>query len=344
MRLFALVTRGSAIGALVLGLLAVPGPARADVGGGSDPSGYTASVIIHFRGRGVHGGDITRPVTVHPSCWWAEADGPATDAKAMLAWYDTVTHGATDNYTLSVYGPRSYWEDAVSREESGDPIIWYVAHCNNTDDYTKFGINGTDNGVGGGQEGGVTWITFLYKAFDQGAPIPPPRVDPAELARAAREVMEIQKPDLGRNPMVNAPGTPTLVGLPTWFWVTNPLSVGEESGTLDVTASIEQPDGLVWATVVAKTGGLSITSAYGGTTGACEPKRALTHYGEPGATDATACTVVFTKAGENLGITAKTEWNATWTGSGGTGGTLDPLAQAANSTISVAEVQNIVNR
>jgi hypothetical protein len=346
MRLSAVVARGVVAGALVLGLCAVPGAAaRADVGGGSDPSGYTASVRIHFHGSGVPGGDVYRSVTVHPSCWWSEAPGPATDAKAMLAWYDEVTGGATDNETLSTYGPRPYWVDAVDREAAGEKIIWEVAFCKNSDDYTKFGINGTDNGVGGGQEGGVTWITFLYKAFGQGDPIPAPRVDPEELARAAREVMTIPKPETDRNPKVKAAGAPTLVGLPTWFWVLDPKSVGDNTGELDVTASLDQPDGLVWATVTAKTHGLRISSAYGGTAKACGPIRAQVKYGDARATDASACTVVFTHAKEGLAVTATTEWTASWVGTGHAAPTtMDGLVQQANSNISVAEVQNIVNR
>jgi hypothetical protein len=150
-----------------------------------------------------------------------------------------------------------------------------------------------------------------------------------------------------RNPMVNAPGTPTLVGLPTWFWVRDPLAVGEEAGNLDVTASVEQPDGLVWAKVVATTSGLSISSQYGGTlNGGCSPKQALTDYpNHPKAFDKDACTVEFTHAEVNLPITATTDWNASWTGSNNDGvHPLDFLRQQFNSTISVAEVQNIVAR
>jgi hypothetical protein len=340
MKLFTLATRGGVIGALVLGLCVVSGPARADVGGGSDPSGYTAMVSIHFHGRGVPGGDLTRSVSVHPSCWWAVADGPATDAKAMLAWYDEVTGGATDNYTLSLYGPRSAWVDAVNREASGEHIIWYKAFCKNTDDYTKFGINGTDAGVGGGQEGGVTWITFLYKAFNAGAPIPAPRVDPEELARAAREVMTIPEPTTDHNPKVNAPGAPTLVGLPTWFWVRDPDAVGlRANGTRTIRAQL----GAVWAQLVATTSGLKLSSPAGGTQ--CSPARSGTAYAK-GVPESNGCTVSFDKASvgftSGYPVTAATDWLPLWTGSDGTNGGFDQLTRSVITTVPVAEVQNIV--
>ena len=338
MSTFASLARGTAIGALVVSLLGVPVAARAGQtpDGSSDPNGYTASVRIHFYGRGVPGGSAYVSVAVHPSCWWTQA---GTDAKAMLAWYDEVTGGATDNLTISLYGPRQVWVDAVAEEAAGHDLTWYKAYCKDPADYTKFGINGTDNGVDPGT-GGVTWLTFLYRPFAAGAAVPAPRVSPEELARVAREQMVIPKPETDHNPKVNSPGAPTLVGLPTWFWVTNPLSVGDAQGTLDVTAELEQPDGLAWAKVVAATGGLSISSAWGGAE--CSPERALIKY--TGGANANACTVVFTHAAADLAVTTSTAWNATWTGSGGTGGVLDPLNQNFTVPVSVAEVQNIVSR
>jgi hypothetical protein len=334
--------RGTALGALVIGLLCVPTAAQAgQADGNSDPSGYTASVSIHFYGSGVPGGDIHRSVTVHPSCWWAPAAGPAGDAKAMLAWYDEVTQGATDNLTLSLYGPRSVWEEAAAKEAAGGDITWYKAYCKDPADYTKFGIDGTDNGVDPIPGQAPTWITYLYHPYNAGDAIPAPRVSPEELARAAREVMEIPEPVTNHNPKVNAPGAPTLVGLPTWFWVTEPKAVGNAEGALDVTADLQQPDGLVWAKVVAKTDGLSIASSSG--SALCPPKQALVKYAN-GASDANACTVVFTHASPSLAVTTRTDWSAVWTGSGGTGGDLDPLQRGLTIPIAVAEVQNIVTR
>ena len=105
-----------------------------------------------------------------------------------------------------------------------------------------------------------------------------------------------------------------------------------------MTAELNQPDGRVWATVVAKTGGLSISSAYGHTD--CDPARALVQY-HPGVLDKNACTVVFGHASTALPVSASTAWDATWTGSGGTGGALPGLAQFTNLNVPVDEVQNI---
>jgi hypothetical protein len=358
MRIFTSVTRISVISRIaVLGALAamlcVPSAARAaqfpSSGGDSGPSGYRVQVNIHFYGSGVKGRDVHDPVWVHPSCWWAPADGPYTDAVAMLAWYDAVTGKQQTRGNLDLYGPRSEWKREADAEAAGTAdISWYQAHCDDPSDYTKFGVGGLE--VGDPIEGNpVNFVTFLYHPFNVGERIPDPLVSAEEMARLARNHMDIQVPELSRNPMIDAPGAPTLVGLPTWFWVGNPLSVGIDPehpnnpvGTLDVTAELDQPDGRVWATVTAKTGGLSLDSAYGGND--CAPTRAVVKYG-PGVADSAACTVVFGHASTGLQVTASTAWNAFWVGAGHPQPTgLAGLTQAGNIAVAVAEVQNIVIR
>ena len=190
-------------------------------GGTAGPSGYTARVRIHFYGSGVPGGSLTRSVRVHPTCWWAPAAGPYTDAVAMLAWYDAVTGKQQTRGIVDQYGPRSEWKKEADAESAGTAdISWYRAHCDNPADYTKFGVGSVEN-VDPILGNNNNFVTFLYHPFNVGEAIPQPRVSPEELARAARQVLTIQKPQMKRNPMIAAPGAPTLVGLPTWFWVTN---------------------------------------------------------------------------------------------------------------------------
>jgi hypothetical protein len=358
MRIFTAVTRISviiriAVLGVLVALLCVPSAARAAqfpiAGGDSGPSGYKVRVLVHFYGSGVDGKDAKIHVWVHPSCWWAPADGPYTDAVAMLAWYDAVTGRQQTRGMLDLYGPRSEWKREADAEAAGTAnISWYQAHCEDPTDYDKFGVGGLE--VGDPIEGNpVNFVTFLYHPFNVGEQIPDPLVSPEEMARAAYNQMTIQVPQLKRNPMIDAPGAPTLVGLPTWFWVTNELSVGIDpddpnhpAGTLDVTAALDQPDGQVWATVTAKTGGLSINSAYGGND--CDPARALVKYG-PDVADSAACTVVFGHASTGLQVTASTAWNASWVGAGHPEPTgLAGLTQAGNIEVAVAEVQNIVIR
>lgn len=337
---------GAAIGAGMLATIAVlvwlPAAANADVGGGDGDGGYTASVSVHFYGTGVKGGSVTHDVTVSPSCYWAPAAGNYTDAVAMLAWYDGVTGGSQTNGMIALYGPRQIWQDQADAEKAhtGD-ISWYKAYCKDPADYTKFGIGGLDvsDPVAGGP---ATYVTFLYRPFNAGEAIPAPRVDPEELAKAAYAEMDIPKPEVNRNPMiVGTAGNPTLVGLPTWFWVRQPLAIGGEANELQVTAEVNQPDGRVYATVTAKTGGLTISSDYGSQQ--CEGTRALVEYA-PGRSESQACTVQFSHASKGLPVTMTTHWEATWEGSGNTGGGLDPLNQDATDNVAIAEVQNIVTR
>jgi hypothetical protein len=242
---------------------------------------------------------------------------------------------------LDQYGPRKVWVDAANAEKNGTAdLSWYKVYCKNPDDYADYGV-GVVEGVDPIAGDPTNWVTFLYRAFNVGEAIPPPLVSPAELARAARDVMVIPAPVTERNPKIRSAGAPTLVGLPTWFWVTNPDSVGGTTGTRTIRAEV----GNVWAQVVATTNGLRLSSPAGGTT--CPPPRASTVYGDH-VPESSACTVAFAKASVaypgGYPVTASTGWQADWTGSGDTSGTLDPLARAVTTDVPVAEVQNIVTR
>jgi len=342
-------TRTAFSGVTVLGVLVallwMPTAAQADLtGAGGDPSGYKVSVAINFTGNGVPGGSETHSVSVHPSCWWQPADGDYKNMKAMLAWYLGVTGpaGATTAGEIAEFGPLTAWQDAVTQEKAGAHLAWYLAHCDNPNDYTKFGISaqeGTDPVNGNGQN----WQTYLYHAFVDGEPIPEPLVPTAELARAADNELVIPDPEVNWNPKVGADAS-TLVGLPTWFWVREAAFLGDGNGELTVKASLDaHPD--VWAKVVARTAddALTIHSAYGGNT--CTRAEALVAYaGNPSA--AGACTVTFSHSGpvSSVQATASTHWTASWTGSDGDGGGLDDKFGHANAAVSVIEVQNIVTR
>jgi hypothetical protein len=338
--------RAAGLVAVVVAVLLAASPVRADQldgpGGGSTPSGYLASVQVRFSGDAAPGGGGVRTVRVAPACWWAPAPGPYTDAVAMLAWYDEVTTGGgSDHWLLGAFGPREIWAAAAEAERSGArDVSWYKATCRDPADYATFN-GGAAEEFGGVPGDPATWVTYLYRPFTAGAPIPPPLVSPADLAAAARDVMVIPVPRTERNPKIRAGGAPTLVGLPTWFWVADPAAVGGANGTRTIRAEV----GAVWAEVVARTAGLRLSSPAGGTL--CPPARARTEYAA-GVPEGQACTVAFSRAsvGYPAGypVTASTGWQATWTGSGGTGGTLDPLARVVTSQVPVAEVQNIVTR
>lgn len=340
------------LGALVLGAVSIPlavltpmTAARADQSpGGTDSGGYSVSVQVRFSGNAAPGGGggSTLSVDLHPACWWEPAPGDYQDAQAMLDWYDEVTGGSQSLGMLSQYGPRSVWEDAVAREKAGQDLSWYKAFCYDPADYVDYGLGsvdtGDDNPIAGNNP---TWVTFLYRAFAVGEQIPAPMVDPEELAEAARDAMDIPDPEIDRNPRVHDTDDATLVGLPTFFWVTDPASVGGDSGQRFIRAEVVGSG--VWAEVTAQTGGLDLS--WPGGEQECAPQIATVAYTE-GMSEDGACTVEFLHASTGYPggypVEASTAWNAQWVGSDGTGGDLAGLTNAVTELIPVAEVQNIV--
>ena len=341
-----IIVRVATLG-LVAGTLIAPAFAgtaqagQADPPGGPTGDGYTVLVSVTFTGEAAPGGGGTRTVRVSPVCWWQPASNVYTDAVASLAWYDEVTGGLQTRGVIGEYGPRRIWKAAADAEASGaDDTSWYRAVCKDPADYDRYNA-GDSEGVDPLPGNPENFVTYYYRAFPAGAAVPDPLVDPEELARVARDLMVIPVPETDRNPKVQSAGAPTLVGLPTWFWVTDPESVGGADGDRDITATL----GDVFATVTAKTGGLTLKSPAGGAT--CVPSQALIKY-SAGTSEDAACTVEFTRASVaypgGYPLAASTNWDANWVGSGGTGGPMEGLARNFVSNVPVAEVQNIVTR
>ena len=344
------------LGALAVAAMTVPlavlgtsTGAHADQGPGDvTPGGYTVSVQIHFSGNAAPGGagGSTKSIALHPSCWWAPAPGNYTSAKAMLDWYDGVTGGVQSPGMLAQYGPRSVWEDAVAREAAGQNISWYKAFCYDPNDYVDYGLGsvdtGDDNPIAGNNP---TWQTFLYRAFGAGEAIPAPMVTPQELAEAAREELQIPDPEIDRNPKVHDTDDATLVGLPTYFWVTNPQAVGGAAGERFIRAEVVGAGQAVWAEVTASIHRDGLVLSWPGGTQACAPDIAIKKYPDVSADG--GCTVEFQRASTGYPggypVQAATAWDANWQGSGGTAGNLPGLATQVTALIPVAEVQNIVS-
>jgi hypothetical protein len=342
------VMMSTAILGALLGMLWMPA-ARADQtgqsdGGANSAGGYTARVSILFTGDvGRRGGGV-HEVRVHPTCWWAPAAGPYTDAVAMLAWYDEVTDGQQSRGIVDQYGPRKVWADAAKEAKDGKQLSWYHAYCVDPKNYAKFGL-GVVQEVDPVEGNPTNWVNFQYRAFAAGEPIPAPMVSTQELAEAARRAMFIPAPATDRNPKIQAAGAPTLVGLPTWFWVTDPASVGGETGTRKIRAELQGAAVPTWAQVSASItgGGLQLNSPAGGAT--CGPAQATTKYAD-GKPDSAGCTVQFTHASVGMPngytVRASTNWQAIWNGSDGNGGTLANLAREVTAQVPVAEVQDVV--
>jgi hypothetical protein len=255
----------------------------------------------------------------------------------MLAWYDEVTGGLQTNGMIDQFGPRQVWQDAADAEADGDDLSWYRVQCIDPRDYKKYNPGVVEGGIDPVTGSPVTWVTFNYRAFPAGAAVPAPMVAPAELARVAHDLMVIPEPAVDRNPKLAGAGAPTLVGLPTFFWVTN----NDQVGTRTIVAEV----GNVWAKVVATAGGLSLSSPAGGAD--CTPQQATAAYGAK-VVAATACTIEFDHAStaypSGYRVDLTTDWTAAWTGSGTTGGDLDPRQRQAFTLVPVAEVQNVVTR
>ena len=312
----------------------VPGP-----GGSLTPGGGKATAVdVTVSGSGLRGRAGVRHATIPAVCWWQDALGPADDPKAMQKAYES---GALQTLTWNTYGGASWalWlskrsyvaatpeEFAAAAAKPAGSVSWYMAVC-------RDGAQPSDYwGLLGYCPTGVR-----YRAFPTGH-APPARVSPIDLAIYANQQLVLPEPAVDRNPKVTAVGGATLVGLATWFWVTDPAAAGGPDGSLWVRAQADD----VYAVVTATNQGLSINSPAGSTS--CTPGQARTPY-TPGTPESSACTLVFTKASvahpAGWPVTVRATWNLAWTGSGGTGADLGPQPHTWNATIPVAEVQTIV--
>jgi hypothetical protein len=163
-------------------------------------------------------------------------------------------------------------------------------------------------------------------------------VSPEQLAQQALSTIRLPSPVIRRSPTEanSYNGTPyTWVGLWTWFW-TDP----DTWQTLSARASA----GSVWAEATVTPRVLVITPGNGDAAVRCAgPGRAWT---EADGNDAPSngCGYVYRHVTDGtLTATVTIEWAVTWTGSGGSGGTLPVMRTSATSTFSVMQIQ-IVTR
>ena len=314
-----------AAGALcVAAMTAQPAAAGNGSSGNETDTGFSVSVKVTYSGSAAPSGGGTQAVTMPVKCYWTPVEGPAwlfggefdpTDPEALLE--------ELNKYTDSVITKEDV-EKAIADIEAGRKPVLYEYKCKDLVDAI----------------GHVTWA-FLNETEE----VPPPLVDPKDLADAAFKDMDLKTPEVDRNPKAATAGSgaATLVNLPTWFWVTNPDSVGGDDGTETIRAEVEGTP--VFAELTATTNGLSISSPVGGE--ACSPERAQVEY-RRGVNDNQACTVVFGRASQGAGwpVTATTAWNATWVGrtqDGQTvGDTLGGTSRATTIDVPVAEVQTLV--
>lgn len=304
---------------------------------------YEVVASVRYTGDAAPGGGGIHSVSVPALCYWGpfnrlDSGGPpvgdGSDMQAVLEyieWGWQQPHGNGYGW-VQAYGDREKFEEAA---ENPDPNKqWFSPYCR---------IPTTDERAvefaGGSAYYGMAVQAQLFTVADP----PPPLIDPEDLAREARDVMVIDQPQVARNPEVTNLGGATLVNFPTWFWVTNPESVGGGDGVRSIRADVVGTP--VFAEVTAETGGLSL-SAPGADT-FCPPETALTSW-VPGATG--GCVVQFPRASvgfpAGFPVSTSTVWNATWQGQTqdgeAVGGPLDPLNRGTQVDVPVAEVQTVV--
>jgi hypothetical protein len=337
---------------LALAAMLVSGASSASAGpvggnsGANQGAGYSVTAVS-FSGDAAPGGGGTISVGVPATCWWEPAqlslaDGSyidPTNPDELEAWYMYAMPAMNGTFAIGrvTYGDFAIWKPALEKMRAGAKVTAYSPTCRlDASDCALIGFSGV--AMEPNRLTGECGISVGIGFFTSGDP-PAPQVAPADLAKVASDHMDIPDPLVDRNPKVTALAGATLVGLPTWFWVTDPASIGGAAGTRTIRAEVHG----VWAEVVAKTEGLHLTSPAGGTS--CGPDTALTQYAR-GVDEGTACTLSFSRAsvGYPAGypVDASTVWTAAWTGSGNTGGNLASLLRGRLVDVPVAESQTVV--
>ncbi len=176
----------------------------------------------------------------------------------------------------------------------------------------------------------VVWVPNGTAPQDPGVPT----VTPAQLAMEARDRLVLSRPTVHRSPTEanDYEGDPfTWAYIATWFW-TNAADYQPQSQTVSV--------GPVSATVVARPIGLLFEPGDGGDAVRCPgPGRAWT---EADGNDApeSGCGYRYEHVTDGtvtsrLGIL----WRVTWTGTGGTGGTLPTMETITDAPLRVLQIQ-----
>jgi hypothetical protein len=134
-------------------------------------------------------------------------------------------------------------------------------------------------------------------------------------------------------------GQDGLVGLPEWFWID-----AADYLTLSRTVSLA---GLS-ATVTAKPGPLVINPGDGQASFTCPGPGTQYNPAESAASQQSDCTFLYTQPsvgqpGNEFTVTVSVTWTATWTGTGGTGGTLAPITRTTEVELPIAQAETVIS-
>jgi hypothetical protein len=130
-----------------------------------------------------------------------------------------------------------------------------------------------------------------------------------------------------------------LVGLPEWFWI--PAS---DYQTLKKTITL----GDLSATVTASPGPLIITPGNGQAPFSCVGPGTQYNTADPATSQHSNCTYVYNQpsSGQRDGeftVTISVTWNASWTGSNGTGGQLLPIVRTITMALKIAQGETVIS-
>lgn len=344
------ITRAALTAIAAAAALAVGGaPASADsLGGGQTPDGYYAKVQVTLTGDVDQGavGSIPGPP---PLCWWTpvdlggwenvdvDPDDPAAVEKYYQEYMLPYLTGHAGAGSLA-YPDADAFKAIIKRAKAGEDVTFYELNYG----------DGVDAGTQAGAQKiadacGTTIANFMdypvlmsWQAFTPGE-VPPPAVDPRDLADYAYDVMDLVQPTLQWNPTMAARDDATLVNLPTWLWTEDPVAVEERQVVASAAGTT--------VTVTAQPQGMSVSSPVAGVE--CTAEQAGTAYA-PGVDEASACVLTFPAASVaypgGFPVQSATSWQAAWTSNVGEGGQLQGRVEDATTTIPVIEVQARVNQ
>jgi hypothetical protein len=155
-----------------------------------------------------------------------------------------------------------------------------------------------------------------------------------DLAEQAYARLSPPKLAVGTAPPAGQDG---LVGLPEWFWID-----AADYLTLSRTVSLA---GLS-ATVTAKPGPLVINPGDYQASFTCPGPGTQYNPAESAASQQSDCTFLYTQPsvgqpGNEFTVTVSVTWTATWTGTGGTGGTLAPITRTTTIELPIAQAETV---
>lgn len=152
---------------------------------------------------------------------------------------------------------------------------------------------------------------------------------PGELAERARNRLQLPNPQVGFSP---DPATHPyqLVNVPTWWWTENWTTRTQRTAAGPVFAEVT-------ATPVVST----FDGGDGSAAATCDRPGVVWRKGLSEDTPGT-CRFTYKRSATGLTATISTTWRVTWVGSGGTGGTLDPITTSTTQALTVYERQAVV--